>query len=96
MYRSATREYSPTILAILAAIWGFGSLALAWFEPRLRFVYFGSVALAAPAISYSMLGYGVLEMAGLIHAFCAGAYAIPAHVIIQRFKAQNGVASEPR
>jgi CHASE2 domain-containing sensor protein len=95
IYRGATREYSPWVLALLTAVWGLGSLAIAWFEPRLRFVYFGSVVLAAPSISYSMLGYGLLEMAGFIHAICAGAYAIPAYFLMQRFKVRNPISSEP-
>jgi CHASE2 domain-containing sensor protein len=87
IYRAAAREYSPGIFALLAAAWGFGSLVLAWFEPRRRFVYFGSVALSAPCISYSMLGYGLLEMGGFLHAFCAGVYALPFHHLFQRIRA---------
>ena len=83
IYRTATREYSPVIDALLVAAWGLGSLVLAWFEPRRRFVYLGSVALSAPCISYSMLGYGLLEMGGFVHALCAGVYALPFHYVFQ-------------
>jgi len=71
---------------MLAAAWGFGSLILAWFEPRLRFVYLGSVILSAPCISFSMLGYGLLEMGGLLHAFCAGVPALAFHDLFQRIR----------
>jgi len=89
IYRAATRAYSPAILALLAAAWFFGSLVLAWFEPRPRIVYFGSVALSSPCISYSMLGYGLLEMGGFLHAFCAGVYAVPFHYMFQRIHARR-------
>ena len=85
--RAAAREFSPVILAFLAVVWGFGSLVLAWFEPRPQFVYFGSIALATPAISYSMLGYGLLEMGGILHAICAGLFALPFHHLFKRSRA---------
>ena len=87
IYRAAMRQYSPETDALLTAVWGFGSLILAWFEPRLRMVYFGSVALSAPGISYSMLGYGFLEMGGLLHALGAGVPALAFHKMFQRFRA---------
>jgi CHASE2 domain-containing sensor protein len=88
-YRAAAREYSPVILAFLAGVWGFGSLVLAWFEPRPRFVYFGSVALSTPCISYSMLEYGLLEMGGFLHPLCAGVYALPFHYLFKRSRARR-------
>ncbi|MGA2747926.1 MAG: hypothetical protein ABSG59_04040 [Verrucomicrobiota bacterium] len=87
IYCEAAREYSPAILALFAAVWVFGSLVLAWFEPRVRFAYLGSVALSAPGISYSMLGYGVLEMGGLLHPLCAGVIVLPIHYLFQRIRA---------
>ena len=89
IYRAAAREYSPVILALLTAGWGFGSMILAWFEPRQRFVYYGAVVLSAPCISYSMLGYGLLEMGGFLHAFCAGVYALPFHYLFQRIRVRQ-------
>jgi CHASE2 domain-containing sensor protein len=86
---AAARAYSPLILALLTTAWGFGSLILAWFEPRPRIAYFGSVALSAPSISYSMLGYGPLEMGGFLHALCAGALAVPFYYMFQRIRVRR-------
>jgi len=59
-------------------------VVIAWFLRRRFYVYFGSVALSAPAIGYSMIGYGILEMGGIFHALCAGVYAMPFHYFFQR------------
>jgi hypothetical protein len=79
-------EYSSTVLGILVGVWAIGSLVLAWFVRRRFYVYFGSVALSAPAIAYSMVGYGLLEMGGILHALCAGVYALPFHYFFQRIR----------
>lgn len=77
-------EYSSTVEWVLIALWAIVSLLLAWFVRRRSYVYFGSVALSAPAIGYSMIGYGFLEMGGILHALCAGVYAMPFHYFFQR------------
>jgi hypothetical protein len=87
--RTASHSYSSAMLAILSVAWLFGSLVLAWFEPRRGFVYFGSVALSAPGISYSMLGYGLLIMGGFLQALCAGVYVLPFHYWFQRSRARR-------
>ena len=87
IYRVAAREYSPLIFGLLSVTWGLGSLSLAWFEPRRGFVYLGSVVLSAPSLSYSMLGYGIVEMGGFV-AFCAGVYVLPVHYLLQRVRAR--------
>jgi hypothetical protein len=84
--RAASREYSSAILALLAAAWAFGSLILVSFEPRGRLVYFGAVALSAPAISYSMLGHGLLIMGGFLHALSVGVYVLAVHFWFQSFR----------
>ncbi len=80
-------EYSGTIEFVLFGLWVGGSLLLAWFVPSRFYVYFGSVALVAPAISYSMIGDGLMEGGGIVHALCAGVYALPFHYFFQRFRA---------
>jgi len=53
------------------------SIILAACEPRLRYVYWGSVVLAAPGISYGMLSPAPIEMGGFVHALMAGVFAVP-------------------
>ena len=76
--------YSRTIQFVLVSIWAIGSLVLAWFVRRRKFVCFGSVALAVPGIAYSTIGYGLLELGGIVHALAAGVYALPCHYFFQR------------
>jgi hypothetical protein len=87
-------EYSGTIEFALFCVWAGGSLLLAWFIRRRLFVYFGSVALSAPAIAYSMVGYGFLEMGGILHALLAGVYVLPFHYFFQRSRAHKHLANE--
>jgi ABC-type thiamin/hydroxymethylpyrimidine transport system permease subunit len=82
-------EYSEVIQGCLFGLWAIGSLLVAWFVPRRFYAYFGSVALSAPAIGYSMVGYGLLETGGILHALCAGIYALPFHHLFQRFRLRN-------
>lgn len=79
-------EYSDTVQTLLYGLWAIGSLLLAWMVRRRFYVYFGSVALSAPAISYSMIGYGFLEMGGILHALAAGMWALPVHYFFQRIR----------
>ena len=76
----------------LLALWGAGVLILAWRVLRALYVYLGSVALIAPAVSYSMVGYGVLEMGGYLHVLMAGVWALVPYVIFGYFRrrAQSG------
>ena len=82
-------EYSGTVDLLLFVLWAVASLLLAWFVRRLFYVYLGSVALSAPMIGYSMVGYGLLPMGGLIHALCAGIYVLPFYFLFQRFQKQK-------
>jgi CHASE2 domain-containing sensor protein len=79
-------EYSSTIEFVLFGLWAVGSLLLAWFVRRRLYAYLGSVGLSAPAIAYSMVGYGMLPMGGILHALLAGVYALPFHYFFQRFR----------
>ena len=79
-------KYSSTVEWFLIAVWAIGSLAIAWFVRRRLYAYLGSVGLSAPAIGYSMVGYGLLEMGGVLHGLCAGLYALPFHYLFQRFR----------
>jgi CHASE2 domain-containing sensor protein len=78
---------------LFSAGWAIGSLVLAWFEPRRFFAYVGSVAFSVPAISYSMLGYGALEMGGWFHALIAGIWVVPIHVLFRHLRAGDCSAS---
>ena len=86
--------YTDMTSWMLITGWAIGSLTLAWFERRLFFVYFGSVALAAPGISYSMIGYGALEMGGWFHALSAGVWVLPFYFLFRRIRARTE-RSEP-
>ena len=82
-------DYAEGTLWLFAGGWAIGSLVLDWFERRLFFAYLGSVALAAPGISYSMLGYGGLEMAGWFHAFAVGLWSLPFYFIFRQVRARK-------
>jgi CHASE2 domain-containing sensor protein len=82
-------EYSGTVEFMLLGLWAVGSILLAWFLRRRFYAYVGSVTLSAPAIGYSMVGYGLLTMGGILHAFLAGIYALPFHYVFQRLRARK-------
>jgi CHASE2 domain-containing sensor protein len=87
-------EYSGTVEILLVAFWATLSLVLAWFVRRRFYVYFASVALSAPAIGYSMVGYGYLEMGGIIHALSCGLFVLPFHLFFQRWRRRR-LAARP-
>ena len=76
--------YSNAVQVILIGLWAAGSLVLAWRVSHRSYAYFGSVAMAVPAIAYAMLGYGLLEMGGILHALAAGLYVLPFHFLFHR------------
>jgi CHASE2 domain-containing sensor protein len=82
-------KYSVTVEFVLFGLWAVGSLLVAWYVRRRFYAYVCSVVLSAPAIAYSMLGYGLLPMGGIIHAFCAGIYVLPFHYFFQRSRNRN-------
>jgi hypothetical protein len=84
-------QYSSTVFGVLFVFWALGSLALAWFVRRWLYVYLGSVALCAPALAYSMVGHGFLEMGGILHVLVAGVYALPFHYLFQRSRARRQI-----
>jgi CHASE2 domain-containing sensor protein len=79
-------EYSGTVESVLIAFWATISLLLAWFVRRRTYVYLASVALSAPAIGYSMVGYGFLEMGGIVHALSSGLLVLPFHRFFQHWQ----------
>ena len=79
-------KYFDSVEFLLFGLWAIGSLLLAWHVHRLFLAYFGSVALSAPAIAYSMVGYGLLTMGGIFHALFLGIYVLPFHYIFQRYQ----------
>ena len=92
--RMSPGDYSETTLLLFLAGWGVCTLAVAWFEERPLLVYLGAVTLAAPGISYSMLGYGALEMGGWLHAFAAGVLAIPFHLLFRHLRGRRAAVGQ--
>lgn len=86
IYHYSYLRYVEMITFALMIGWGMGSLVLAWFEPRLRYLYWGSVSLATPGIAYDMLGHGPLVMGGAFHALVTGVYAIPFWYLFRRIR----------
>ena len=82
-------EYSRSVATLLIALWAIGSLLLAWYVHPGAYVYFGSVALSATVIIYSILGFGLLPTAGIIHAVLAGVYALVIRYVFQRFRSRK-------
>jgi hypothetical protein len=76
-------HYSDTILHALACFWAVGSLVLARFVQRRSYAYWASVGLAVPGLAYSMLGHGLVEMGGIVHALAAGLYVLPFHFLFR-------------
>jgi CHASE2 domain-containing sensor protein len=82
-------NYSNLVQFVLFGLWAVGSLLLAWFVRRRFYVYFGSVALVAPAISYAMLQAGLAESGGILQALCAGVYPLGFHYYFQRYQTKR-------
>jgi hypothetical protein len=82
-----------SLQAGLIVLWAVGSLLGCWFIRKRSLAYLASTGLAAPGIAYSMVGYGILEFGGILHAMAAGLYALPFHFLFHRKK--NGPAGAP-
>lgn len=85
IYRLALREYSEALGIGLFVVAVIGAVVLGIFASRPFMAFCGSVALAAPAISYSMVGYGLLEMGGFFHAFALGGLGAFVHKLAHGF-----------
>ncbi|HTR42633.1 MAG TPA: hypothetical protein VMH87_13555 [Pseudomonadales bacterium] len=79
------REYSGTLDTVLFGVAIFGAIALGIFAKRAFMAFCGAAALAAPAIAYSMGGYGLLEMGGFLHALVLGGIGSVAHKLAHGF-----------
>ncbi|HVU28007.1 MAG TPA: hypothetical protein VHG71_09765 [Verrucomicrobiae bacterium] len=79
-------EYSGAVDGFLTIEWLVGSLLLGFNAPSRRLAYLCSVGLSVPAISYSMVGYGFLEMGGYVHALLSGIVGLVFYAVIQSFK----------
>jgi hypothetical protein len=86
VYRFALTGYSDAIDLVLMLVAIAGAVALGIFATRPFMAFCGATALAAPAISYSMLGYGPLEMGGLLHAFAFGGLGGAAYKLTHGFR----------
>jgi hypothetical protein len=85
-------SYSDKIDLALAVIGILGWIVLGFTAPSGFMAFCGSVALGVPGISYSMVGYGPLEMGGFVHALCFGGYGFVCYKIIQYFKRKKSAA----
>lgn len=74
VYSIATNQFSRVTQLTLAIGWCLGTTALGYFTTSAVIAYCGSVVLASPVISYSLLDPAGLEMGGLIHVLIMGAY----------------------
>ena len=86
MYRFASMEYSASIETGLTVVAFIGAIPVGMFARRPLMAYFAGLALGAPVVSYSMLGYGLLEMGGLFHAMTFGIVGVVAYEVAHRFK----------
>ena len=84
-------SYSGKIDLVLTIIGIFGWIVLGFTAPNEFMAFCGSVALGVPGISYSMVGYGLLEMGGYIHALCFGGYGFACYKLIQYFKQKKSL-----
>ena len=85
IYCFASSGYSGAVDALLAGFAIAGAIALGIFAKRAFMAFCGATALAAPAIAYSMLGYGPLEMGGFIHALAFGGIGAAAYKVSHGF-----------
>jgi hypothetical protein len=94
--KSFAREYSETTCVALGIAAITGSILAGVFAPNRRFAFYAATALAAPGISYSMLGHGFLEMGGFIHAASVGSLGVLAHTLAHRRSSRTGFDNAPR
>jgi hypothetical protein len=93
IYRSASAEYSGAVETVLFILGAMGSVVLGFAAPNPRMAYCASLALFVPAISYSMLGYGFLEMGGFLHAFACGSFGLVCFTVVRRFRNRSPVCA---
>ncbi|MCC7375126.1 MAG: hypothetical protein IT581_10775 [Verrucomicrobiales bacterium] len=79
-------QYSAAMQWVLIVAWLSASAGIAWRPRWARTACVGAAIAAAPAVAYSMLGYGLLPMGGLVHVGVAGLYGGVLHWIVARWK----------
>ena len=82
-------SYSDRSFWVLTVVGFVGWIVLGLNAPNGFMAFCGSVASGVPSISYSMIGYGPLEMGGFVHAFSFGVYGFVSYKIIQYFKREK-------
>jgi len=85
----AFAEYSNRADLVLTIIGIIGCIALGFNAPNKFMAYCGAVALGIPGISYSMVGYGLLEMGGFVHALGFGLLGLICYGLVQTCKARK-------
>ena len=86
-------QYSSHVEIALLFAWIVASAGFAYFARSARTAYAGAAITAVPAIGYSMLGYGLLPMAGFVHVGVAGVYGWILHLILLRWRRSQSVSS---
>ena len=86
MYRFASSAYSASVETGLTIVAFVGAIPVGVFARRPLMAFCGGVALGAPVIGYSMIGYGLLEMGGFIHAATFGVWPVIAYELSRKFR----------
>jgi hypothetical protein len=86
IFRFESSGYSATIETGLTAVAFVGSIPVGILAKRQLMAFCGGLALGAPAISYSMLGYGLLETGGIVHVLPFGFLGVMTHQLARRFR----------
>ncbi len=77
------------LTTVVLLIWVFAVIVLAVTSSKGRTVYWLSVVLAIPGVFISQKEYGLLPMAGILHAFAAGIYPFGLFLVVRLFKCRT-------
>jgi hypothetical protein len=91
MWHNASLDYSGLREGGLTAVAILFCFLLGYNAPKSSLAFLGSAGASAPAISYSMIGYGLLEMGGILHAFSFGGIGLICYTIFQKHQNRGRV-----
>ena len=90
------RSHSVPIEYSLAGVSFLAVLLVAYFAHTAFDAFLNAVILAAPPLSYHMASHGLLELAGIAHAFSIGLWALMFHFGFRRwFHRERTVPTKP-
>jgi hypothetical protein len=84
IWQNASLDYSGSLDGGLAVVAILLSVLLGFNAPNGTMAFLGSAAASAPGISYSMIGYGLLEMGGILHALSFGGIGLACYIVVQK------------